>query len=1184
MPQILHNANFNTYTDLYNLREAIEIAVEEDRIDELFVIVPTGKYVRKVVNDIICSYFDVHGKPVVKPKVFTLQNFALYCYEKVFQTRRYHLISEAYRLTLMEEAASQANLIFFKNRGGDVNPNVLQRLNNIIYGLKEDGIEPEDLDKDLEAVLDENYDYETVTDPKKLSDIAALYKQYQEILGDTYMDFPEALKKLTKTVQERLDKTQKMDNLLDEAFESEHTVLLYGFSEFKLPEIKFLSLFATAQCKFAIHLDLSRNNGPLFGNFKEMAKLLKSNGLKHESVEDPGIDQSDIEQELDTSPSLFLRRWLFNTKKEVRNEKITRMTQIIAARDQVDEVRSIAKLIKHLATEEGVRLPKICVALRQPQNYSNLFREVFAINKIPVNVFDRYKLNQSSLVIGIFSILDLYVYGFRRHDVFRAMEMPYFEFFNPDAEEGIDTPNIMEVSSDLRIMGGANKGGYRQWVSRIKNEISFREHVYYEEKRTGEDEYDLQNQARKIEKMKRAHADFDKFRARLPEVPAELTIGEFCNLIRREIIAKLRVRENILKFIRQLKNNGAGQHATERQQLHDEIEKDSRALSAFYSLLSEMEYITLERNPKDSRYAFADLVGKLKTAVRAARYQIRQKQNYGVNVTAIEQTRGIDYDVVILAGAIDKEFPMAYSPESFLGKELTETEERHYNSEKMLFYQFMTNNPESLDSLNQRIYIFYPQFQNSEELVRSSFIDDLLRVTNIAQEGRIYDLIALRKAAAQKTDELAMKQLKEIPWLGSITSTGEMVKIYVRLDREKWSRILSSQKTTITPDEELLKFVDTIKDGYDKLKIRNALNFESLSQASKDALKKFCGKTFSASEFEEYRRCPYKFFLTRMLRLELPQESDLIFSALERGNLLHKILYRFYTYYQKDGSHDLNTIISHNGKPSVTAIKLVPDRIKEYRKKLIAIATDELEKVSFDHPFFEAQKEEYIGYDENTGVLNKWLNNEIRRIALGWEFSPAIFEFGFGTATNASNGKAVPAVQFEKFKLRGKIDRVEFYNDAPGKFIIADYKSGTSSIANNKDIESGKAFQMPLYLAAMRNILRDYYDFAAEAAGCVYYLLKNDVKVKEVERAGHSLLIFNKEAAERTTTIGATAWRGKVVGSRDEMESYVSAAIENANETIESLSKGVVPVNPYKEEIDCKYCLFGANCRRREVL
>jgi len=118
------------------------------------------------------------------------------------------------------------------------------------------------------------------------------------------------------------------------------------------------------------------------------------------------------------------------------------------------------------------------------------------------------------------------------------------------------------------------------------------------------------------------------------------------------------------------------------------------------------------------KYGLKYYVDLIKRALPRARYNIRQKFGYGVYVTTLEETRGLNFDVMIIAGLVDTEFPSVYEPEVFLSEGLRKTRKMHKLDERYLFYQGAVN-------FKSHLYMTYPRTDNDNELVRSRFIDSL---------------------------------------------------------------------------------------------------------------------------------------------------------------------------------------------------------------------------------------------------------------------------------------------------------------------------------------------------------------------------------------------------------------------------------------------------------------------------
>ena len=82
---------------------------------------------------------------------------------------------------------------------------------------------------------------------------------------------------------------------------------------------------------------------------------------------------------------------------------------------------------------------------------------------------------------------------------------------------------------------------------------------------------------------------------------------------------------------------------------------------------------------------------------------------------------------------------------------------------------------------------------------------------------------------------------------------------------------------------------------------------------------------------------------------------------------------------------------------------------------------------------------------------------------------PEYFEWSFGSGES-------PPLELEgdhAIRLRGKVDRIDVDHENK-TFLIIDYKTGSGKITG-KDIENGRALQLPLYIHAVQRLLLPGY-------------------------------------------------------------------------------------------------------------
>lgn len=170
----------------------------------------------------------------------------------------------------------------------------------------------------------------------------------------------------------------------------------------------------------------------------------------------------------------------------------------------------------------------------------------------------------------------------------------------------------------------------------------------------------------------------------------------------------------------------------------------------------------------------------------------------------------------------------------------------------------------------------------------------------------------------------------------------------------------------------------------------------------------FYKKPFSATAFNMYGECPYKFFLARVLNVS-PLDEEGEYTAMARGTVLHKILEIFFRNHLEDlGSAELDEY--------TTEIKVLVDEIMESFGL----------KESFAHPLlFEIEKNE---------IVNNIIDYLTWYMAQGGDFKPAFLELGFGYKKGFALDFAPDIL------LSGKIDRID--QDSEGRLVVFDYKTG----------------------------------------------------------------------------------------------------------------------------------------------
>ncbi len=1076
----------------------------EHQSASLRYVVPTGRRVRWLLREITRQLARHGERPLLGFSLLNLAQLGATLHQQLYPDDTALPLTESLQLALFEQVIAElsgAHELPFYAPNGKPSWSIIERLASVISGLREDGIGPDELRSDLETTSDPY-----AIDRARLGDILRIYQDYCTRLENRYRDNTAIFERVSQALT------------LNPQMNDHRTILIEGFTEFRVPELRMLGALASTTIPTCIVLTYSRVNGPLFGNLEATYSTLTSLGYQALT-----IDESDTDHQQRTSRrSSYLRRWLFNTEKEIRNPAFNDCITILGCTNRVEEVTLIAKYIKHCLVRLGYKPHQICVAMRDPELYAGLFRELFAVHGIPANISDRFRLDRSPVTVAVISALELLLRGWRRHDIHRVLSNPLVRCMRADGTP-VDAATIINVAERYRISGGHGSGGRQGLFRRLRDALStarayaesLAEHPY-------SDPLDRRQAEQDVEQLERAIKDLECLAALLPDPPRTLTPEAFCSYVRQTILDGLGITASV-------------EQAFERswqlaKQTPDDItyaellEQETRAYAALLELLVEIEHAWSTLGGRQQR-TLDEYVELFTTMVRATRYQIAEKPSYGVTVTSIEQTRGIPYDVYILCGMVDGEFPRAYSTEYFLGKELPESEQRHIRAERIQFYEALTNNPAALESGRWRMLLTYPRLStNGEPLVRSSFIDKLLKVTTLAERCLLSHTLWVEwtQTGTLPTD---------LEWIATITAPEESQRL----------------SATASHDWELSDNV-------------------TLDDHAKSAIASIVNHPFSAEELERYAQCPYQYFAQHILALRKPPTYELALSSLESGTLLHRILQRFY-----------HILLEHEGTveaaTGLRSVQLNPERRNEYATLLLNVAAEELDRLRHSHPLFALECEQLLGTATKPGILTDWLDRELARIADGWEYKPAFLEFAFGMRSARHQEEDDPIPLTPNLTIRGRIDRIEVaHRDNRVHAIVADYKLRYAG-ATNTSIRKGIAFQMPFYMLATKHLFQQRYGVEPVLDGGIYYI----IRPKDDDAIPIAMPITANQFA--SSRAGRSS---QVVKSHQEQAELLNAAIRHAEKIVEQIRGGIFPVSPRDENV-CTTCAFASVCRIRQL-
>lgn len=686
--------------------------------------------------------------------------------------------------------------------------------------------------------------------------------------------------------------------------------------------------------------------------------------------------------------------------------------------DNVLEVEAVAKRIKadYLASQTSdrpLRLSDVAVVIPGP-DYDPLVREVFPRSGLEFNLAGQALRVSSSRPARVLDGALQLVYGHWRHDLLcDFLNLPLVKRQLVDAHrlhELLEHRPRARQRLDHQVWTGAwdrylqkLRGCIERWQS---GELELPEHTIL-----SKDEF-VARQRDLAESLERLLQSIKKI---LTPVAAIATLVEGATALDAIVAPCIELLE-LLEIDQWLTPQRQERELSERQYgvaiPWVEYEKDQKAYYKLLGVLSSLPAVPLNRLPLTSQ-GRPDALGALQLALESETYQIKTEDDAGVQLFELREIRGLRFRHVYALGLVDGQVPQL-PEEGFLASQrrrIPALAEQLKQKETEVTYLFS----QLFEAAEERLVLSCPCLDTHQKTLPSPFLVAVLERASLLPlepaeltTGSREATILLGRAARDK--ELAGAGDKD-----TVASEGWLEEVAAAV--EHWQ----SRGTRLG---------------------RIGAEAEPLLQAL------FPGShNFSPSELETYAACPFRYFGSRILKLE---ERDTDRTRWHYGSLVHRVFQAFYTEMRQHlGASD--------GEP-LPAVDL------RHRQRLRELFDGEWEQL--DDGTLPPDLKNLFACEE--GVLHLFFD------------AIACIEAEHGNLLNEfvlqhDNGAAVllgEDVKNRPVLLTGKIDRVDVRRAERTRAIILDYKTGRSKSATERGakVKDGRMLQLPLYAAALQRL------------------------------------------------------------------------------------------------------------------
>jgi hypothetical protein len=252
----------------------------------------------------------------------------------------------------------------------------------------------------------------------------------------------------------------------------------------------------------------------------------------------------------------------------------------------------------------------------------------------------------------------------------------------------------------------------------------------------------------------------------------------------------------------------------------------------------------------------------------------------------------------------------------------------------------------------------------------------------------------------------------------------------------------------------------------------------------------------------------------------------------------------------------------------------------EHSALLQKIATDVFNSLPYNDILWIIEKERYFGNPTEVGLWKKFLETEEEHITSSG-FLPSYFESKFGylgknKGRENSSTSLVIKGNGKEIRIYGKIDRIDV--DEKGRFIVVDYKSGQGSLKIKiNDLLNGLSLQLPVYLAAAKNILSETREDVMPTAGMYY-------QVQDAKNCKFKFVLINQENSASLTgpkDVYLPNPKYEENGKEITFDNIIEKSFSHISQYIDKMTRGNFNHTSSPKDMKCtSFCSFSRVCRK----
>lgn len=749
----------------------------------------------------------------------------------------------------------------------------------------------------------------------KLKDISKIYREFEMILHENYVDSQDMLNALS-------DKLEICDY-----FEGAH-VYIDEFTGFTPNQYKVLKSILKKSKEVLISLTVDNINNLSYYKtdafsrtkftYEKLVKLCSEDNIKiepHINLNNGNIKRFEGNKELQ-----HLEKYYNAYPYKVYDEP-TNNIKIKEFNNLYNEVEEIAKEIVHLVRDKNVRYKDITIATRDLNRYDFLVNSIFNEYKIPNFIDKKREAKSNPIIVLIISALEMRNRRYSYETMFRYLKSGLI---------GISSEDISLLENYVLANGIKGKRWFEEkWNYRLNHNINIDETDYDREiiDKVNEIKNNLLEPIIKLQN----------------NLKGKNKVKDICTYV-YEFLIDIDMPNTIEELIINFKDKGELDIANQYSQVWNIV----------VDIFDQMVEIMGEEEVSLDKFIRIISLGFDEYELGLVPPSIDQ-----VLVSSVDRMKNPNTKYLYLIGTTDGIFPLIAKDNSLLsdndrnnlgekGIEVDIDSKTKTFEEQFLIYKALTSTCENL-------IVTYPISDHEGKTLRPSVIVSRLKKIFSNIDNKSY----LVEKDAKTSDEILNKITVKAPTFNELIN-----EIKGFDDKKEIDDIWLDVYRYYLSDDEYKYIVRKVIDG---------LNFTNqVSKVEEEKIKSlYANNLLSVSRLEKYAQCPFAYFVQYGLKAK--ERKEYSFTAPDLGTFIHNILDTFSKELSRDKltwrDVDINYISTKVSRIVDDIVSKIPGYILEsserykylaYRLKKMLIAainiiSEQIKQGSFEPSDYEVE-------------------------------------------------------------------------------------------------------------------------------------------------------------------------------------------------------------------------------------